>query len=114
MKFYVAASLAFLSGAYAAESASTTVTCSSCPSAVTTPDIVTRSDPPKVSCTGKPLMVVSNTESGSGAAMPTGSGAGSGPASTPGAQVPVSGAAGNKVGGAGMAIAAAVAAVYML
>ena len=46
--------------------------------------------------------------------MPTGSGAGSGPASTPGAQVPVSGASGNKIGGAGMAVAAAVAAVYML
>ncbi|KAL4724751.1 hypothetical protein ACLX1H_008196 [Fusarium chlamydosporum] len=113
MKFYVIAGLAFLSGAYAADSVSTTITCSSCPSAVTTPDIVTRSDPPTTSCTEKPLMVISNTEGGSGVAAPTGSDSGSGSASTPGAQVPVSGASANKMGGAGMAVAVALAAAYL-
>ncbi|UZP40685.1 hypothetical protein NXS19_008501 [Fusarium pseudograminearum] len=81
MKFFVVASLAFLSGAYA----ESTITCSGCPSAVTTPDIVTRSALPTVSCTDKPLKIV-----------------------------PVSGASANKMGGAGMALAAAVAAVYLL
>jgi hypothetical protein len=56
-------------------------------------------------------MVVSNTKGGGGAAAPTGSGA----ASTPSAQVPVSGASVNKKGSVGgMAAAAAIVAVYML
>ncbi|RGP75126.1 hypothetical protein FLONG3_5810 [Fusarium longipes] len=116
MKFFVVASLAFLSGAYAADSASTTITCTAgCPTAATTPDIVTRSDVPVVSCTEKPLKVITEAKSASsGVAAPTGSDSGSGSASTPAAQVPVSGASGNKIGGAGMAVAAAVAAVYLL
>ncbi|GKU07075.1 hypothetical protein FLAG1_09963 [Fusarium langsethiae] len=114
MKFFVVSSLAFLSGAYAAESASSTVTCAGCPSAVTTPDIVTRSALPTVSCTEQPLKIVTNTKgASSGVAAPTGSDSGSGPVSTP-TQVPVSGASANKMGGAGMAVAAAVAAVYLL
>ncbi|KAH7243606.1 uncharacterized protein BKA55DRAFT_575175 [Fusarium redolens] len=111
MKFTIVAALAVLSGVHAADSASTTITCSECPSAVTTPDIVTRSALPTTSCTEKPLMVVSNTKGGGGAAAPTGSGA----ASTPSAQVPVSGASVNKKGSVGgMAAAAAIVAVYML
>ncbi|EGU75010.1 hypothetical protein FOXB_14482 [Fusarium oxysporum f. sp. conglutinans Fo5176] len=114
MKFTIIAALAayaVLSGVHAADPASTTITCSSCPSAVTTPDIVTRSALPTTSCTEKPLTVVSNTKGGSGAAAPTGSGA----ASTPTAQVPVSGASINKKGSiGGMAAAAAMVAVYML
>ncbi|KAG5755639.1 hypothetical protein H9Q69_003397 [Fusarium xylarioides] len=110
MKFTIIAALAVLSGVHAAESASTTITCSSCPSAVTTPDIVTRSALPTTSCTEKPLTVVSLTKGGSGAAAPTGSGA----ASTPTAQVPVSGASIKKGSVGGMAAAAAMVAVYML
>ncbi|KAF4420560.1 hypothetical protein F53441_14379 [Fusarium austroafricanum] len=110
MKFFIITTLAVLSGVHAADSASTTITCSSCPSAVTTPDMVTRSALPTTSCTEKPLMVVSNTKGASGAAMPTGSGAGS----TPSAQVPVSGAS-NKMGSVGgMAVVAAVVAVCMI
>ncbi|CAF3478609.1 hypothetical protein SNK03_010878 [Fusarium graminearum] len=110
MKFVVVASLAFLSGAYA----ESTITCSGCPSAVTTPDIVTRSALPTVSCTDKPLKIVTDTKgTSSGMAAPTGSDSGSGPMPTP-TQVPVSGASVNKMGGAGMAVAAAVAAVYLL
>lgn len=57
------------------------------------------------------MTVVSNTKGGSGAAAPTGSGA----ASTPTAQVPVSGASINKKGSVGgMAAAAAMVAIYML
>ncbi|PNP81633.1 hypothetical protein FNYG_04659 [Fusarium nygamai] len=110
MKFTIIAALAVLSGVHAAESASTTITCSSCPSAVTTPDIVTRSALPTTSCTEKPLAVVSMAKSGSGAAAPTGSGA----ASTPTAQVPVSGASIKKGSVGGMAVAAVMAAVYVL
>ncbi|KAF5644988.1 uncharacterized protein FTJAE_2612 [Fusarium tjaetaba] len=110
MKFTLIAALAVLSGVHAAESASTTITCSSCPSAVTTPDIVTRSALPTTSCTEKPLTVVSMTKGGSGAAAPTGSGA----ASTPTAQVPVSGAGIKKGSVGGMAAAAVMVAVYVL
>ncbi|ENH70487.1 hypothetical protein FOC1_g10012418 [Fusarium oxysporum f. sp. cubense race 1] len=110
MKFTIIAALAVLSGVHAADPASTTITCSSCPSAVTTPDIVTRSALPTTSCTEKPLTVVSNTKGGSGVAAPTGSGA----ASTPTAQVPVSGASVNKGSIGGMAAAAAMVAVYIL
>ncbi|KAF5709357.1 hypothetical protein FMUND_10123 [Fusarium mundagurra] len=110
MKFTIIAALAVLSGVHAAESASTTITCSSCPSAVTTPDIVTRSALPTTSCTEKPLAVVSMTKGGSGAAAPTGSGADS----TPTAQVPVSGASTKKGSVGGMAAAAVMVAVYML
>ena len=54
---------------------------------------------------------MSNTKGGSGAAAPTGSGA----ASTPTVQVPVSGASVNKKGSmGGMAAAAAMVAVYIL
>ncbi|KAM0233177.1 hypothetical protein ACHAPO_007254 [Fusarium lateritium] len=112
MKFFVVASAALLSGAYA-ESASTTVTCAGCPTAVATPEMVTRSALPTVSCTDKPLKIVTNTKGASGVAAPTGSDSGSEPAATP-TQVPVSGASANKMGGAGMAVAAAVAAVYLL
>ncbi|KAF4339641.1 hypothetical protein FBEOM_6424 [Fusarium beomiforme] len=110
MKFTTIATLAVLSGVYAADSASTTITCSECPSAVTTPDIVTRSALPTTSCTEKPLTVISNTMGGGGAAAPTGSGA----ASTPSA-VPVSGASINMKGSAvGVAAAAVIFAVYMI
>ncbi|KAG5665362.1 hypothetical protein KAF25_009487 [Fusarium avenaceum] len=111
MKFTIAATLAVLSGAYAAESASTTITCPECHAAATQPDIVTRSALPTTSCTAMPLTVVTNTKGGSGAAAPTG--AGTGAASTPTAQVPVNAAGANKVSG-GVAVAAALAAVYML
>ncbi|KAJ4265117.1 hypothetical protein NW762_005363 [Fusarium torreyae] len=116
MKFFAVAALAVLSGVHAADSVSTTITCSGCPSAVTTPDMVTRSALPTTSCTEKPLTVVSNTKGGAGAAAPTGSGSGSGSgaAATPSAQVPVSGAS-NKMGSVGgVAAAAVVAAVYLL
>ncbi|KAM0562293.1 hypothetical protein ACHAPJ_001980 [Fusarium lateritium] len=118
MKFFAVAALAVLSGVHAADSVSTTITCSGgCPSAVTTPDMVTRSALPTISCTEKPLTVVSNTKGGAGAAgaaAPTGSGSGSGAAATPSAQVPVSGAS-NKMGSVGgVAAAAVVAAVYLL
>ncbi|KAF5596787.1 uncharacterized protein FSUBG_8742 [Fusarium subglutinans] len=113
MKFTLIAALAayaVLSGVHAADSVSTTITCSSCPSAVTTPDIVTRSALPTTSCTEKPLTVVSMTKGGSGAAASTGSGA----TSTP-TQVPVSGASINKKGSVGgMAAAAVMVAVYVL
>ncbi|KAM0191948.1 hypothetical protein ACHAPA_006766 [Fusarium lateritium] len=110
MKFTIAATLAVLSGVYAAESASTIV-CPECHAAATTPDIVTRSALPTTSCTAPALTVVTNTKGGSGAAAPTG--AGTGAASTPTAQVPVNAAGINKVSG-GVAAAAALAAVYML
>ncbi|EWG46173.1 hypothetical protein FVEG_06738 [Fusarium verticillioides 7600] len=110
MKFTIIAALAVLSGVHAADSASTTITCSSCPSAVKTPDIVTRSALPTTSCTEKPLAVVSMNKGGSGAAAPTGSGA----ASTPTAQVPMSGASIKKGSVGGMAAAAVLVAVYML
>ncbi|PTD04868.1 hypothetical protein FCULG_00000294 [Fusarium culmorum] len=78
------------------------------------PDIVTRSALPTVSCTDKPLKIVTDTKgASSGMAAPTGSDSGSAPMYTP-TQVPVSGASANKMGGAGMAVAAAVAAVYLL
>ncbi|KAF5002124.1 hypothetical protein FGRMN_607 [Fusarium graminum] len=111
MKFFAVAALAVLSGVNAAESVSTTITCSSCPSAVTKPDIVTRSALPTTSCTAPALTVVSNTKGSSGAAAPTG--ANSGAASTPTAQVPVNAAGVNKMSG-GVVAAAALAAAYML
>ncbi|KAF5017571.1 hypothetical protein F66182_10480 [Fusarium sp. NRRL 66182] len=130
MKFYVMAALAgnaslphdalsrlwltiypALSGVHATASASTTITCPGCPLAVATPDIVTRSALPTMSCSEKPLTAVSGTWASSGVAAPTGSDA----APTPSAQVPVSGASMNKMGNiGGVAVVAAVAAVYML
>ncbi|KAL2681101.1 hypothetical protein Neosp_008704 [[Neocosmospora] mangrovei] len=111
MKFYAVAALALLSGVQAAESVSTTVTCSSCPSHSSTPDMVTRSALPTVSCSEKPLTVVTDASWSSGAAAPTGSM----PVATPSATVPVNGASSNKMGAMGGVVAiAAVAAGYML
>ncbi|RSM14383.1 hypothetical protein CEP52_001493 [Fusarium oligoseptatum] len=111
MKFYIALTLTLLSGAQAAESVSTTITCSSCTPHSSTPDMVTRSALPTISCTEKPLTVVTDdswsSSMSSGAAAPTGSM----PASTPSPAVPVNGAGSNKMGTMGgvLAIAAVVA-----
>ncbi|KAH7258474.1 hypothetical protein FSOLCH5_007423 [Fusarium solani] len=115
MKFYVVAALALLSGAQAAESVSTTVTCSSCPSHSSTPDMVTRSALPTISCSEKPLTVVTDeswsSSMPSGAAAPTGSM----PASTPSPAVPANGASSNKMGTmGGVLVIAAVAASCIL
>ncbi|KAM0435870.1 hypothetical protein ACHAPT_002761 [Fusarium lateritium] len=104
MKFYTVAALVLLSGVQAAETVSTTVTCSSCPPHSSTPDMVTRSALPTISCTEKPLTVVTDESwSSSGAAAPTGSM----PASTPSAAVPVNGASSNSMGALGGVLAVA-------
>ncbi|KAL3961347.1 hypothetical protein ACCO45_002870 [Purpureocillium lilacinum] len=89
-----------------------TVQCSACPPASSTPDIVTRSALPSTPCTAPPLTVISGgtgMPSGvptSGVASPTGSG--TPPVST---LPPVAGASNGHVSGA---IALAVAAIYFL
>ncbi|RSL71538.1 hypothetical protein CEP54_001322 [Fusarium duplospermum] len=114
MKFYVVAAftrenhlpgtlyplltiLLVLSGVQAAESVSTTITCSSCTPHSSTPDMVTRSALPTISCSEKPLTVVTDeswsSSMPSGAAAPTGSM----PSSTPSPAVPVNGASSNKM-----------------
>ncbi|KAJ4319261.1 hypothetical protein N0V84_006452 [Fusarium piperis] len=115
MKFYVAIAISFLSGAQAAESASTTVTCSGCPPHSSTPDMVTRSALPTISCTEKPLSIITDeswsSSLSSGVSAPTGSM----PASTPSPVVPVNGASSNNMGTMGVVLViAAVAAGCMI
>ncbi|KAH6652370.1 hypothetical protein BKA67DRAFT_538185 [Truncatella angustata] len=71
----VAALSALAAGAHASANTSTTVVCSACPSHASTPDIVTRSPVPTVSCTAAPLTVISSTVSSSNATSHAGTGA---------------------------------------
>lgn len=92
-----------------------TITCSGCPSRITTADLVTREPLPTPTkpCTDAPFTIVTNGASSSNMPSGTAKPTDSKPDTTPSA-VPVSGASSNKMVGVGALAAAVAAAGYML